>query len=110
MPYRRFDINGRDTDTLYTELLYAIAVAKTEGASLLRLVLFCEEEINGERLALAEGKHLRRLKREGRIRLFVYADAIGEDTTEAAYLLNKYPTLAEEGRVSEALTDAYIIV
>lgn len=110
MLYRRFDINGKDADTLYTELLYAIAVAKTEGTPLLRLVVTCEAGGNAARLAAAAERHMRRLKREGRIRLFLFSERLHEDTTVAAYLLNKYPALIDEGVAENAAVDAYMMI
>lgn len=97
MDYRRFDIRGNDADTLYTEILYAVAVAKTEGQSLIRLVILPEDGVDGKKLNLAAVRHLNRLKKEKRIDVYVFAEALSSDSTAAAYLLNKYPALAAEG-------------
>lgn len=109
MEYRRFEIRGTDADTLYTEILYALAVARTGGETLVRLVIFPEEGADGEKLSLAAARHLRRLKRERKIGVYVYAEALSSDSTEAAYLLNKYPTLdGKEGAEPLATADVYI--
>lgn len=109
MEYRRFDIHGTDAATLYTEILYALAVAKTEGNFLVRLVIFPEEGVSGEKLAIATERHIRRLKREKRIDVYVYVSALTSESTEAAYLLNKYPALeGEQGVTPSSAADIYV--
>ena len=108
MEYRRFDIQGNDADTLYTEILYALAVARTEGESLVRLVITPEEDTDAGKLSLAAARHLRRLKKEKKIGVFVLSAELSSDSTEAAYLLNKYPSLDKEGIEPLAVADVYI--
>lgn len=108
MEYRRFDIQGNDADTLYTEILYALAVARTEGESLVRLVITPEEDADAGKLSLAAARHLRRLKKEKKIGVFVLSAELSSDSTEAAYLLNKYPSLDKEGTEPLAVADVYI--
>ena len=108
MEYRRFDIQGNDADTLYTEILYAVAVAKTEGKELIRLVIRPKEDADPEKVSVAAQKHLRRLKREKKIDVCVRTADLLSESTEAAYLLNKYPLLEKEDVAEEACADVFL--
>ena len=84
-----------DLGYLMTELRYNIAAARAEGAELVRFELTTEEERSRRRRYTSVLFRLRQLKREGIIQFFATEDDFANNTTEAVYLLNKYPELSE---------------
>lgn len=86
-----------------TETLFVIAAARADGASLVRL------DFPGEtaRTVPAAKKALRALKRRGGIQMFAERSDFEDGSTEAVFLLNKFPET--EGQV-KAVSDEFLYV
>ena len=70
---------------LETEIMFSVASARAQGIDFLKI----DTKAGGVKNA-AE-KLLRQLKKQGRIQLFVDAGELRGSSTEAQYLINKYP-------------------
>ena len=75
-----------------TETVFIIAVARADGASCVKF-RFDEES---ERVVPAVRKALRALKRRGSIQMLAGREDFDEMTTEAEFLLNKFPEIEGE--------------
>ena len=96
-------IDNVKLDKLMTELRFSIASARASGFELVRLGFSEAEGVsNDAKLEAAVVKKLRILKKEGVVQFFANNESFSKHTTEAIYLLNKYPELAAD----EALTDS----
>lgn len=96
-------IDNVKPDKLMTELRFCIASARASGFELIRLgFLETEGASDDAKLEAAVFKKLRALKKEGVIQFFASSESFSKHTTEAIYLLNKYPELAAD----EALSDS----
>ena len=82
-------------DYLMTELRFNIAAARAEKMELIYLELVAEEDRVRRRQYTSVLVRLRELKREGVIQFFAAEGDFSDSTTEAVYLLNKYPELSE---------------
>ena len=87
-----FDVRmgAEDAGHIQTELFYAVAHTAAKDAELLRLTYSSE---SCERVVL---RLLRKLKREGRIRVFATSEELRGQGAEARYLINKFPSLLED--------------
>ena len=75
-----------------TETVFIIAVARADGASCVKFT-FSEDS---ERVEPAVRKALRALKRRGSIQMLAGREDFDEMTTEAEFLLNKFPEIDGE--------------
>ena len=80
---------------LMTVLRFNIAAARAERAELIQLELSEEKDSTRRREYSSVTVRLRQLKREGVIQFFATEDDFVNNSTEAVYLLNKYPELSE---------------
>lgn len=99
-----------DLEYLMTELRFNIAAARAEKTELLMLELITEEERSRRRRYTSVLFRLRQLKREGVIQFFATEDDFADNTTEADYLLNKYPELAEVAGIAGAREHRIVII
>ena len=75
-------------DQIFTETMYEIATARSERAELVRINLQAEA---GKKPYDALVRILKKMKAEGRIQFFATKDSFSLLSTEAVFLLNKYP-------------------
>lgn len=75
-------------DQIFTETMYEIATARSERAELVRINLQAEA---GKKPFDALVRILKKMKAEGRIQFFATKDSFSLLSTEAVFLLNKYP-------------------
>ena len=99
-----------DLAYLMTELRFNIAAARAEKAELVMLELTTAEERSRRRRYTSVIFRLRQLKREGVIQFFAEESNFAEGSTEADYLLNKYPELAEVASIAKEGSYRIIIV
>ncbi|MBQ8689137.1 MAG: hypothetical protein IJ515_02100 [Clostridia bacterium] len=92
MKYTDFVLSKGTQATVETEILYNVASARVNQFEILKLLPSAGD---GERALTAAVKVLKGLKRQGRIRLFILSENLFSDTTEAEYLRNKYPDIAQ---------------
>ena len=87
------DISSRELERL---ALYYIADARSRSLSLYQFELHAVDsvQLNGAIAKLARLFH--RLKKEGKLSVFVRADELGGGSTEAEYLINRFPYLSDQ--------------
>ena len=95
---------------LMTELRFNIAAARAERMELIRLELVNDEDRVRRRQYTSILVRLRQLKREGVIQFFATEEDFVGGTTEAVYLLNKYPELAELAAAAEEGARRIVII
>lgn len=94
MKYNTYILKNPSEKTLSTEIMFYVASERANRAELLRLLVSLEiSESDRERVILNSLKILRRIKKQGRIQLFVTPRDYEEPTTEAKYMHNKYPDI-----------------
>ena len=92
MKYVTLTPTASASSTLETEIMFAVASARAQGIEFLKIDISADKE-SGMKSAVA--KHLRQLKKQGRIQLFVDVRDLHGTSTEAQYLINKYPEAPE---------------
>ena len=92
MKYVTLTPTASASSTLETEIMFAVASARAQGIEFLKIDISADKE-SGMKSAVA--KHLRQLKKQGRIQLFVDAHDLHGASTEAQYLTNKYPDILD---------------
>ena len=99
------EITYTDPQSFSTELEFTVACSRVEGVDLLKLSLLNSDMANRFRSTAA--KLLRAMKRDGVIKLFVFESELNvQEKMESVYLLNKFPELSLNDKLSE--TDIYI--
>ena len=110
MNLKKCILEHMELDYLMTELRFNIAAARAEGVELVMLELTTAEERSRRRRYVSVLFRLRQLKREGIIQFFASEDDFADNTTEAVYLLNKYPELSETANVAKEGARRLVIV
>ena len=85
----RYVIVGKDKGEIETEVMYAVATARSLSEEL--LVLNCGEYDSYDRTKMLALKTLKNMKKQGKVQLFVGAADVNGASTEVKYLENKYP-------------------
>ena len=85
MKYVTLTPSASVSSVLETEVMFSVASARAQGIEFLKI----DTKESGVKNAVA--KVLRQLKKQGRIQLFVDASELRGSSTEAQYLINKYP-------------------
>ena len=93
MNCKSFSIEYMPIDRLMTELRFDIASARSLGFELVRLEPVSEDGKMLSKLRTSVILRLRALKKEGVIQFFASERDFKDESTEAVYLLNKYPEL-----------------
>lgn len=87
-----YRLNGINQNEISTEIKFILASARFDGAELLRFVYETNEtDREARRLHNIVIRVLRSLRARKSIQFFVFPEDFTEETTEAAFLLNKYP-------------------
>ena len=110
MNLKKCVLEHMDLEYLMTELRFNIAAARAEKVELLMLELATEDERSRRRRYTSVLFRLRQLKREGIIQFFASEDDFADNTTEAVYLLNKYPELSETANIAKEGARRLVIV
>ena len=89
------ELTGKNSELLTTEIKFFIAAAKAVGNDLIQLKIkrLGDDEREARRMNTIT-RILKSVKRQGLIQLFIISTEINAQTTESAYLKNKYPELA----------------
>ena len=95
-----FTIEDMNYESLHTEILFRIAEAKARSC---RLISF-NMPVDKDRLLADACRVLKEAKKKGKVQLFAIPSDFERQTTEAKYLINKYPDILndapeEEGRI-----------
>ena len=95
--YKEIKLNGKEQDSLLTELLFEIAVARADGVQLVRFNLApADEQIEEKQIKRTVDKlikQLKKMKSEGRIQFYATESDFLDSTTKANFLVNKYPSV-----------------
>ncbi len=91
------ELTGRTVTELTTEIKFFVASNKVIGNDVFKLNI--KKIFSGERESkrfASISRILCAVKREGLIQLYIHSSDIGGNSTEAAYINNKYPNLVKE--------------
>ncbi len=110
MNLKKCVLEHMDLEYLMTELRFNIAAARAEKVELLMLELATEDERSRRRRYTSVLFRLRQLKRDGTVQFFATEEDFADNTTEADYLLNKYPELAEVAGVAGEREHRIVVV
>lgn len=110
MSIKKFDVEYMKPDKLVIELRFDIATARALGAKLVRLSLSPSDFSLQGRLLTTVTRKLAAMKKEGAIQFFATQRSFAEKTTEATYLLNKYPELSDDASLSKGSCDCTVFV
>lgn len=87
-----YNLCGSNQSEISTEIKFLLASARFDGVELLRFVYETNEtDREAKRLYNITLKVLRSLRARKSIQFFVLPESFAESTTEAEFLLNKYP-------------------
>ena len=110
MNLKKCVLEHMDLEHLMTELRFNVAAARAEKVELVMLELATEDERSRRRRYTSVLFRLRQLKRDGVIQFFASESDFADLTTEADYLLNKYPELTEVASTAGECAHRVIIV
>lgn len=87
-----YTLNGTNQNEISTEVKFLLASARFDGVELMRFVYEANDnDRERSRLYNVVVKVLRTLRARKNIQFFVLSEDFAEGTTEAEFLLNKYP-------------------
>ena len=87
-----YNLCGSNQSEISTEIKFLLASARFDGVELMRFVYETNEtDREAKRLYNITLKVLRSLRARKSIQFFVLPEGFAESTTEAEFLLNKYP-------------------
>ena len=100
MYYREITIKEYNSEEIETELMFLTAVARVDGIELIRLNILCSEEernaTSSKNPSVKISKLLKTMKQKGSIQFFASAHSFATSSTEAVFLMNKYPDVFSE--------------
>ena len=112
MSYKLVEIKGRGASSAITEILFELATAKTERVELIRFNITPDadaaEQGNAKKLLSSVLRRLKDMKQSGKIQVYATNTSFESSSTEAVFLLNKYPDLLAD--IDSAEGSEYVIV
>ena len=100
MSYKIVEIRGRGVSSAMTEILFELATAKSERVELIRFNITPEaddtEHGYAKKLVLSIQRRLKDMKQLGKIQVYATRASFESSSTEAVFLLNKYPDILAE--------------
>ncbi len=112
MKYKAINLTGAEPRDLTTETMFELASARAENIELVRfnMALLPEDTGNLVKKNLnAVLKTLKNMKATGQIQFFATQESFKSSSTEAVFLLNKYPDIFENTK-DEKDSNTYIYV
>ncbi len=107
MLIKTVELKGRVFHSSRTEMLFEIASAKSEGVEIVRFDIPVAtdetEQSNLKKMTSSLIKELRQMKTKGQIQLYATPTSFEKMSTEAVFLLNKYPFLSDDAELTEKL-------
>lgn len=92
MIYKIIQLNSRLYASIRTEIMYEIASAHVAGIELLRINIKKDEQgVLHKRAMTSLIRCLKSMKSAGTIQFFATAESFEQGSTEAQFLINKYP-------------------
>ena len=91
MDFKEISLELSEPNSFITELKFEIATARAEGAQVLRVGTQTIDKENNEKLHKQLTKSLRAMKQKGTIQFYAFSEGFLRHSTEAVFLMNKYP-------------------
>ncbi len=108
MIYQEKTIRSSTASSLKNETLFEIATARASNIEIVRFAINkTGDNKTDEKLIAAALKHFKRIKERGIIQFFATKASFDENSTEAKFLLNKYPELFSDNTANT--NDSYLI-
>jgi hypothetical protein len=97
MIIKRIDLKSTSNDAVHTEILFEVAAARADGCELVRFDIKPNEDSNYPIERLYDGvlRVVKSLKQKNLIQFYATGESFVNATTEASFLINKYPDLIE---------------
>ena len=96
--YKEINLKSNTQEKIITEILFELAVARADGIQIVKLnIPDCDNEDEFcpiERKMQGIVKLFKNMKRKNMIQLYSTPESFLFQTTEAVFLLNKYPSLS----------------
>ena len=96
MNYKIIIPEGKDLDSLVTELRYHVAATRAGGDDLLMIKIPDGDESRGKKTKSSVLRILRTMKNEGLIQFYAVKESFDSSSTESEFLINKYPIVFED--------------
>lgn len=97
MIHREINLKAKTPDGMATELMFEIAGARADQIEIIRLYVSREDDPapndNLQNMLGVAGRTLRDLKKKGLIQFYATSTSFENGSTEASFLVNKYPSL-----------------
>ncbi len=94
MKYKELNLIGTEPRDLTTELMFELASARVEDTELVRFNIIISEPMAKKNVSTIT-KVLKNMKSSGQIQFFATKESFNSSSTEAVFLINKYPELFE---------------
>ena len=92
MEFKRIGLDFSELESSVTALKFEIATARCEGCRLLKIDMLGDTaDLDIRKLFGSLARTLRAMKQKGMIQLFAFPDSFERHSTEAVFLLNKFP-------------------
>ena len=90
--YKEFDLQSSAKEKIKTEIMYEIASARADNAEFVRInINLGDQSAENRKSVSATINTLKDMKKDRRIQFFATEDNFKHMSTEAIFLLNKYP-------------------
>jgi len=101
-----WELTGKSVNEMTTEIRFFIATASVKRVDVFKLKIkkVFSDEREAKRFASIK-RILQTVKRDGLIQLYIHSDELSGNTTEAAYITNKYPDMC----VSDEDNNGFIV-
>ena len=110
MNCKNFVIEYMSPDALILELRFDVACARSLGFELIRLELSPSDPTVRGRFLTTVTRKLATMRRDGTIQFFATQKSFAEQETEAVYLLNKCPRLADDPSLADGAEERTVFV
>ncbi len=107
MNYKTIIPEGKDLDSLITELRYAVATTRARGDDLLMIKMPDNDEGQDKKAKISVIRILKSMKNEGLIQFYATKESFDLSSTESEFLINKYPRIFEQ-KNNISFDDVYV--
>ena len=111
MKFKEIILKENSREALDTEFMFEIAAARADEISLIKFIYDFSKQhdiMTAQRLASSIIRRAKSLKRDGKIQFFATKKSFSSMTTEAIFLINKYPSFIEDNVAEEPYEFIYI--
>lgn len=110
MSYKEINLQNYSAKEIKTEIMFEVVSERVSGTELLKInIRKADDERTYLRAVATVHRMLKQMKQRGAIQFFATPKSFSENSTEAKYLLNKYPEMLSNPQdESEAETFVYV--